>query len=133
MREIQRKSQNYIRSALTGAPPAKDTDKAARCGDDWLQVDLLNNEKVHFAERLVELLTKACSRLDVDLNRIIGSGQLDQVLGDISGGNLFGRNGFDRIQDSLRAALGTPDGSPPSSSQLLEPPLKRESYCFSSQ
>ena len=132
-RELQRKSQNYVRSMLTGAAPNKDMDKSARNVDEWLQIETLADEKVQFANRLVELLSKACSRLDVDLNRIIGSGQLDQVLGgvaDVSNSLLFGgRPGFDKMQDGLRAALATPDGSPPppNSSHLMEPPTKRRS------
>ncbi|KAH7106979.1 hypothetical protein BKA62DRAFT_685684 [Auriculariales sp. MPI-PUGE-AT-0066] len=129
-RELQRKTQNYVRSTLTGATaPGKDAEKAARNVDEWLQIETLADEKVQFANRLVELLSKACSRLDVDLNRIIGSGQMDQVLGgvsDVTNSLLFGgRSGFDKMQDNLRAAIGTPDGSPPNMSQMMEPPHKR--------
>ncbi|EJD51930.1 hypothetical protein AURDEDRAFT_111487 [Auricularia subglabra TFB-10046 SS5] len=122
MQHIQHKTQSYIRSALTGAPiTTKEAAVPQRCADEWLEVEQLADEKVVLAQRIVELLTKACGRLDVDLNRILAPGMMDMQ--PVAGNDLSTSLLFGGIKDSLRGALNTPDGSPPMVTG--GPPLKR--------
>ncbi|KZV99032.1 hypothetical protein EXIGLDRAFT_267189 [Exidia glandulosa HHB12029] len=128
LHNIQTKTQSYIRNSLTGQVlSAKEASVPQKCADEWFQIEQYADEKVQLANRIVELLTKACGRLDVDLARILQPGAADFSLAtsanDISGSTLFGRgSGLDDMQRGLRGALGTPDGSPP---HMSGPPLKR--------
>lgn len=109
----------------------KETNVPQKCADEWLQIEQLADEKVVLANRIVDLLTKACGRLDVDLGRILQPGAADfqPAANEPPSSMLFSRNpGIDDMHKGLRGALGTPDGSPPHVVQS-GPPLKRASRC----
>lgn len=92
---------------------------------DLDKIDKLSDDKIMLAERLVATLNKACGRLEQDLTRVrVSVGQ--PAIGDGIpglGGGAYGYNAAPRVQidkmvDSLRAAVATPDPTP----QIMIPP-----------
>lgn len=112
---IQHKTSSYIRHSVTGQFSAKDTSTPPKVNLEYSKVQQLAEEKVALAQRIVELLTKACGRLEVDLARVlVASGEVPPAETVLGSGSLAGRTtSFDKINESLRNALGTPDVSPP--------------------
>jgi len=120
--EIQTKLQGRSTTAMrhrigSGAGTNKDHALTQKVTADLDKLDKLAEEKTALAERLVELLNKACGRLDYELDRIrVASGDPGAVpeptpllLGVTSGG----RAPIDRMVDGLRGAVAAAAESGP--------------------
>jgi chromatin modification-related protein YNG2 len=67
--------------------PSKDLALLARIDTNYTEVDRLAEEKILLAERIVGLLARARSRLDVELSRV------NMLQGDLVPDNIYGYGG----------------------------------------
>ncbi|KAI0698563.1 hypothetical protein BC835DRAFT_640979 [Cytidiella melzeri] len=75
LQEIQKEGSKYVRHSLRSAPSqalsAKDTAIPALVQANYDEIDKLCLEKERLAERIAQLVMRAKSRLDCDLNRVL--------------------------------------------------------------
>lgn len=122
----------YLRHATrTGGLTPKDAGMPDKIAQDHEKIAQLADEKLACATRIVQLLTRAIGRLDVDLARALDrSGETPQDL--MMGGS---RTAIERLPDSLRSALsgqgldimtgGGALGLSTSGTSTPHPPMKR--------
>lgn len=152
--EIDRDTAKYVRHALrpspssgsstvspspsaSRAPSPKSSHLPAKVADAYAEIRQLGDDKCLLAKRLIELLTRTRSRLDVDLNKVrILQGELADyhavstrsasVLSSPAIGGqsdiLYGRNPAQQISESLRNALGGSASMPDVKSASALPP-----------
>lgn len=106
---IQPKMAAYLRhSTRAGGLTPKDALTPEKIAQDQARMAILADEKVACAERIVQLLTRARERLDVDLARALDRTGEAVSADIIMGGTTTGRSGtaIERLPDNLRSALG---------------------------
>jgi len=131
--EIQKEASKYIRHTLrsvqaqvqngTSTPspiPTKEKDALlpAKIQAAYAEVDKLAAEKLELSQRIVELITRARSRLEYDLSKVlILQGEVPEVmsgspssLGGHGSFSLGGRNPVNQINESLRNAFAGSTG-----------------------
>lgn len=117
--EIQKEGAKYVRHSLRSAPTqplsGKDSAIPAAVHAHYAEIDRLCAEKEQLARRLVQLVSRAQSRLDRDLNRVLtlqGEPQLDSAAaGGTPAYYYYGasRNPVAQLNESLRSAIAVPE------------------------
>ena len=111
--EIAKESSRYIRHALrhpTATPP--------KVASLYVEVDRIGSEKIALAQRIVDLMARTRTRLDVDLARVgvlqgeiaeNGGGHRGGSVPTVSGDNMH-RSSAMAISESLKQVLVSSDG-----------------------
>ena len=106
--DIQLKTQRYIRHTIKANGNTKDPPTGI--DEQYAELEKLSDDKIKLAQRLVDIIGRACGRLDVDLNRILtASGEP----GDVNGSSTVvsqpswtqARNVADKLRESLKVEL----------------------------
>jgi chromatin modification-related protein YNG2 len=134
--DLQTKLHSRAQRHRQGTLPAnKEQNILQKCTTDLDKIDKLSEEKVALAERLVHTLHKACGRLEQDFARVRTA--IGQPVNGDTGGVVAAGHGYtagprpqiDKVVDTLRAAVATPDPTPqitiPPSTPTPNPPKRR--------
>jgi hypothetical protein len=103
--DIHLKTQRYIRQAIkngNGKEPPQGID------DQYALLDTLATDKIRIAQRLVDVLHRACGRLDVDLARILAANGDISDLAGLSSSNLASQQSWAQarvVAEKLRETL----------------------------
>ena len=132
--EIQKESAKYVRHSLRSAPnqplSAKDSSIPTAVQANYVEIDKLSDEKERLAERIVQLVARARTKLDCDLSKMLvlqGEPELATQPGYYYGATV--RNPVAQLNESLRAAASLPDlPATPSSASQGGPPQKSQSF-----
>lgn len=131
--EIQKESSKYVRHALRSAPnqplSAKDAGIPTAVQASYDEIAVLAREKERLAERIVQLVARARTKLDRDLSRVLvlqGEPELATQPGYYYGS--VARNPVAQLNETLRSAASLSElpATPVSASQG-GPPQKRQS------
>lgn len=124
LQRIQSRTQSYIRHTIRPGTGPKDKDLLLpqKVQTDYEEVEKLGKQKIELANRLVELLSRACGRLDFDLGRIHSANgdTLPEVPPSLStsvsnsgpaDGWSSARTARDKLKESLKneISLGSPE------------------------
>jgi len=129
LQEIQKEGAKYVRHSLRSAPnqplSAKDTAIPAMIQGHYDEIDKLGLEKERLAERVVQLVMRARSRLDSDLSKVLvlqGEPELSVQIGYYPPS--IPKNPIAQVNETLRSAATVAElPSTPVSSAA--PPMKR--------
>ncbi|KAF7789344.1 hypothetical protein EIP86_000288 [Pleurotus ostreatoroseus] len=136
--EIQKESGKYVRHSLRAAPgqplAAKDAATPAAVQAQYAEIDRLAREKEAHAERIVQLVARARTKLDCDLSRVLvlqGEPEPATQPGYYYGSTA--RNPVAQLNESLRSAVSIAElPAAPATAVQAAPPQKRRRTGLSS-
>ncbi|KAF8528824.1 hypothetical protein BU17DRAFT_19878, partial [Hysterangium stoloniferum] len=131
---ITPKAASYLRHATRGgAQKEKDSQIPDKIAAEHAKMAVLAEEKVHSAERIVQILKRAMGRLDGDLSRAMERGGESMLESSAAATTGIGRTG---VNELLKGALGLEGGVVASTGgangviATSHPPPKSESRLF---
>ncbi|KAI0346904.1 hypothetical protein BDW22DRAFT_1410872 [Trametopsis cervina] len=129
LQEIQKEGAKYVRHSLRSAPSqalsAKDAAIPSMIQAHYEEIDTLGVEKERLAQRIMQLVMRARSRLDADLSRVlILQGEPEMAVQTGYYPTTIPKNPVTQVNESLRSAVTVAElPTTPVSSGL--PPQKR--------
>jgi hypothetical protein len=137
LQEIQKEGSKYVRHSQRIAPgqalSTKDSAIPSTVQAHYDEIDKLGQEKERLAERIVQLVMRARSRLDCDLNRILVlQGEADSYMQPGFYPAAIPKNPISQVNEMLRHAPTIAE-LPSTPTGASTPPLKSACILYSVQ